>query len=361
MRLLERLWGKRKSSRKSDKKRKGTSNYAYAVTRVRAMKSKLMPKETYPRLLNMSIDEITRFIEESEYKSDIDELAMKYKGADLAEHALNKNLAFTYEKLLRITEGEPNYLITEYLRRYDVWNVKTLLRGKQYNASVEEILESLISAGEFTYTYLSELAGKESYQDIIESLVETEYYPILQRYDGSNLADIENELDKMYYSSLFNAIGNPRSKDRKLFAKFVKLEADVKNLCNLFRLKKAGVEQLDEIMPLMIEGGFALNTEKLAALPYEDFVEGLRKTVYWDTISSVIGPDMDSLTTLESKLTKYSLESATTYSHVSPISIVPIMDYIIYKNNEVNNLRIIVRGKEAGLADTLIKDQLVVI
>lgn len=359
MRLFARYGGDKTS--KSEKKKKGTSNYAYAVTRVRAMKSKLLPRETYPRLLNMSIDEITRFIQESEYKRDIDELAMKYSGGDLAEHALNMNLALTYRKLLRITAGEPNYLVMAYLKRYDIWNIKTLLRGKLYNASVEEILESLISGGELTYTILSALASKATYQEIIEALKETEYYPLLQEFDGTNLAYIENELDKMYYSGLFNAIGKPRSKDRKLFFRFVKQEVDVKNLVTLFRLKKAGVEQLDEIMPLMIEGGLELNIEKLASLPFEEFIENLRKTQYWDAISGVVGPDMDSLTVLESRLARYHLESATTHSHVSPISIVPIMDYIIHKNNETNNLRIIFRGKEAGLDDTLIKDQLVVI
>ncbi|AKB17473.1 MULTISPECIES: V-type ATP synthase subunit C [unclassified Methanosarcina] len=360
MRLLERLWGKN-PYRKSDKKKKGTSNYAYAVTRVRAMKSKLLPKETYPRLLNMGIDEITRFIQESEYKNDVDELAMKYSGGDLAEHALNRNLALTYDKLLRITSGELNYLIIAYLKRYDIWNVKTLLRGKIFNASVEDILESLISAGEFTYTLLSELAAKDTYQEVIDALKETEYYPLLQEFDGTNLAYIENELDKMYYASLFAVIGRPRSKDRKLFARFIKLEVDVKNLSNLFRLKRAGVEKSDEIMPLMIEGGLELNPEKLASLPYEQFIDELRKTHYWDAISSVTGLDTVSLTLVESRLIRYSLESATTYSHVSPISIVPIMDYVIHKNNEVTNLRIIFRGKEAGLDDTLIKDQLVVI
>ena len=348
MRLLERLWGK-KPSRKSDKKKTGSSNYAYAVTRVRAMKSKLLPKESYPRLLNMGIDEITRFIQESEYKNDVDELAMKYSGGDLAEHALNRNLALTYDKLVRITSGELNYLVVAYLRRYDIWNIKTLLRGKLYNASVEDILESLIAAGEFTYTSMSELAAKATYQEVIEALKNTEYYPLLQKFDGTNLAHIENELDKIYYSSLFEAIGTPKSKDRKLFAKVVKLEVDVKNLSNLFRLKKAGVEQLDEIMPLMIEGGLELKPEKLAPLPYEEFVNELQKTQYWDAISGVTDPDTASLTPLESRLTRYYLESSTILSHVSPISIVPIMDYIIHKNNEVTNLRIIFRGKEAGL------------
>ena len=82
MRLLERFRGKKPSQ--SEKNKKGNTNYAYSVTRVRAMKSKLLPKESYPRLLNMGIDEITRFIQESEYKNDVDELAMKYSGGDLA-------------------------------------------------------------------------------------------------------------------------------------------------------------------------------------------------------------------------------------------------------------------------------------
>ncbi|HWQ47360.1 MAG TPA: V-type ATP synthase subunit C [Methanosarcina sp.] len=359
MRLLERFRGKKPSQ--SDKNKKGNSNYAYAVTRVRAMKSKLLPKESYPRLLNMGIDEITRFIQESEYKNDVDELAMKYSGGDLAEHALNRNLALTYDKLERITTGELNYLISAYLKRYEIWNVKTLLRGKLYNASVEDILESLIAGGQFTYTFLSEIAAKATYQEVIDGLRKTEYYPLLQKFDGTNLAYIENELDKVYYSSIFEVIGEPKSKDRKLFARVVALEVDVKNLSTLFRLKKAGLEHPDEIMPLMIEGGLDLRPEKLAILPYDEFINQLQKTPYWDAISSVASPDTASLTALESRLTRYYLESATTFSHASPLSIVPVMDYIIHKNNEVVNLRIIFRGKEAGLDDNLIKDQLVVI
>src|ERR1035437_4915353 len=259
MRLLERFRG----GTPTQKKKKGSSNYAYAVTRVRVMKSKLLPKESYPRLLNMGIDEITRFIQESEYKNDVDELAMKYSGGDLAEHALNRNLAFTF--------------------------------------------------------------------------------------------------DKLYYSSLFEAIGKPKSKDRKLLTRFIKLEVDVKNLSNLFRLKKSGVEQSDDIMPLMIEGGLELNTEKLAPLPYGEFVNELQKTHYWNSISGIADQDMDSLINLERRLTRKYLEYTTTFSHASPISIMPVVDYIIHKNNEVTNLRIIYRGKEAGLDENLIKDQLVVI
>ncbi|HJH31343.1 MAG TPA: ATP synthase A1 subunit C [Methanosarcinaceae archaeon] len=357
MRLLQKFRNIGKSSQY-----KGSSNYAYLATRVRAMKSKLVPKETYPRLMNMGISEITRLIEETEYKQDIDKLARTYSGVDLIEHGLNRNLAETFTKLIKISEGEPNYLIIEYLKNYDIWNIKTILRGKYYNASQNEIKEDLVSAGQLSYTFLSELAGKESYSEVISALEGTEYYPILIGYDETNLSDIENNLDKMYYNGLFNVIGESKSKDRKLFAKFIRTEIDIKNINTLFRLKKAGVKQ-DEIVDLIIDGGLELSTNSiqgLLPLSYDDFIQALNKYSFWDSISDAVGSDTDSLINVETQLKKHSLKSASSFSHVYPLSIVPIMDYIISKRNEVNNLRIIARGKAANLSDEIIMNQLVI-
>ncbi|MGP8336748.1 MAG: V-type ATP synthase subunit C [Methanosarcinaceae archaeon] len=357
MRLLQKFKNKGMTSQY-----KGSSNYAYLATRVRAMKSKLLPRETYPRLMNMGISEITRLIEETEYKQDIDELARTYSGVDLIEHGLNRNLAETFTKLIKISEGEPNHLIIEYLKNYDVWNVKTILRGKYYNASQDEIKDDLVSAGQLNYTFLSELAGKESYIEVISALESTEYHQVLKEYDETNLPDIENNLDKVYYNGLFNVIGESKSKDRKLFARFIRTEIDIKNINTLFRLKKAGVNQ-DEIVDLIIDGGLELSTNninKLLPLSYDDFIQALSKYSFWDSISDAVNSDNGSLINVETQLKKHSLKYASSFSHVYPLSIVPIMDYIISKRNEVNNLRIIARGKIANLSDDIIKNQLVI-
>ncbi|MCG7855092.1 MAG: V-type ATPase subunit, partial [Methanoregulaceae archaeon] len=58
----------------------GPVPYVYVCTRMRVRKSKLIPREDYLRLLNMSIPEITRFIEETQYKKVIDELASSFHG-----------------------------------------------------------------------------------------------------------------------------------------------------------------------------------------------------------------------------------------------------------------------------------------
>lgn len=352
-----------KFTRKSSPKQSGSgSNYAYVTARVRAMKSNLLPREAYPRLMNMGIDEITRFIEESQYKQDVDELARTYDGVDLFEHALNRNLAVTFTKLINISEGELNYLISEYLRKYDIWSIKTILRGKYCNASVEEINDSIVSAGQLSYPFLSSLSEKESYESIIDALSGTDYYPTLKEYDGTNLSDIENQLDKMYYSGLSSTVDNPKSNDSKLFSKFIRTEIDMKNLSTLFRLKNADVEK-DEIADLILEGGLHLSIkeiEKLLPLPFSEFIQSLEKYPYWEDISGIVKPEMDSLVELETQLTKSNIKSASSFSHVYPLSIVPIMDYVLNKTNEVHNLRIILRGKAADLDEEIIKNQLVI-
>lgn len=352
---------------------KGSSNYPYAVTRIRAMRVKLFPRDAYPRFLNMSLDEITRKIGESEYKQDIDELSREYNGVNLIEHALNRNMAESFQKVLRITEGEPHELVMEYLRVFDIEDIKTILRGKIHNIPDDQILQALVTGGALRYTFLSGLVTK-SVDEIIASFRDSPYGPILKKFDGTNLPEIENELDKFYYENLFEAIGLPSSADRKQFDQFVRREIDIKNLSLLLRVKKYEALEnaentdtqciIEDISSMMISHGLVLDTDKLKNLCYDDFIEALRLTPYWDVISPVLeNKDLKSvsLTDVEARLTRYNLTKVTENSRRFLISIIPILEFIIYKTNEVRNLRIIVRGKSVGMDNELIKDRLVIL
>ncbi|WNY24150.1 V-type ATP synthase subunit C [Methanimicrococcus hongohii] len=352
---------------------KGSSNYPYAVTRIRAMRVKLFPRDAYPRFLNMSLDEITRKIGESEYKQDIDELSREYSGVNLIEHALNRNMAESFQKVLRITEGEPHELVTEYLRVFDIEDIKTILRGKQHNIPEDQILQTLVTGGVLRYTFLSGLVSK-TVDEIIAAFSDSPYGPILKKYDGTNLPEIENELDKFYYENLFEAIGLPGSADRKQFDQFVRREIDIKNLSLLLRIKKYEALEnaksadtqcaVEDVTSMIIPHGLSLDTDKLKSLCYDDFIEALRSTPYWDVISPVIeGKDLKSvsLTDVEARLLRYNLTKVTENSRRFLISIIPILEFIIYKSNEVRNLRIIVRGKSVGMDNELIKDRLVIL
>jgi V/A-type H+-transporting ATPase subunit C len=330
--------------------------YAYIVARVRAMKGKLIPRDMYPKFLNMEIPEITRFIGESEYKNDVDELGKKYRGIDLIEHALNQNLALTYRKLIEVSQNEANFLIIEYLRSWDIWNIKTILRGKFSGASEEEILEDVVSGGQLRYRDITEVVKVSTVEGVIAAFEKTPFYPALEGYKG-DLAEIENALDMMYYSNLIKGVA---ATGNKLFLKFLKTEIDLKNLKMLFRMKRAEMER-DDIIKLLIPGGMELkynNLSRLAALPFVEFVRALEEFSYWSAISDISG-DLTSLINIETRLDKYGLVYASKIAYYYPLSILPILDYIVNKKIEVDNIRIIVRGKETDLPENIIKSHLV--
>ena len=48
------------------------------------------------------------------------------------------------------------------------------------------------------------------------------------------------------------------------------------------------------------------------------------------------------------------------FSYLYPLSVLPVLDYLLKKEREVYNLRAIIRGKEAGLSNEIIEDLVVV-
>lgn len=334
--------------------------YAYINARVMAMKSKLLPKETYAKLMNLSIPEIARFIGETEYKSEVDELARKYDGIDLVEYALSSNLAKTYNKLIKISQGEANTLIKAYLRKWDVWNIKTIIRGKLHNIPEEEIIEDLIPAGDLAHEFLLKLA-KSSIDEVISSLEGTPYFELVKDCKEKQCQILEEELDKFYYEKLLESLKEGKSISVKLFEKFIKMEIDIENISSLLRLKKDGIEG-KEIFEHLLEGGNELNKEKLnqlSSLSYKELLKALEQFSYFKALTE-LNLEKASIGDIENKLYKYGKEQSLKISRYYPLSILPILGYMQAKKIEVDNIRAIVRGKESNLKDETIKSLLVI-
>ncbi|MCX8207136.1 MAG: V-type ATP synthase subunit C [Methanothrix sp.] len=334
--------------------------YAYITGRVRAMKTKLIPNEMYARMLNMDIPEIARYLEETQYKEEIDALAKDYSGAELIEHATFANLAKTYRKLLEVSIDEPQFLILEYLRRWDVWNIKTILRGKFYGASDSEIMKYIVPAGELDREFLEGLAKKDSINDVIAAFEGTDFAEALSKYDGKSLASVENALDKLYYFRMERAVGGTLSVGGGLLLKYVRREIDIKNLITLFRMNKAGIEASIVQENLIPGGKLGEELSRMAGQPYADFVRGLEGYPFWSAISDVATADLDGVSRIEARLKAYLIRYAWSLSNYHPLSILPVLGYIVTKETEVANIRKIVRGKEAGLPNELIEEQMVV-
>jgi len=336
------------------------SEWAYIVSRIKVMSRRLIPTSEYLKLLEMDLNSIIKYLEESEYKREIDELAYKYKGVELLEYGLNLNLSRTYRRILRISKGMAREIILKYLKKWDFWNIKNIIRGKRFGFSNEEIEATLVVAGEYDEDFYRSLLMRDNIEDIVKEFEGKPYYPILKRLSEERpLSKYEDELDKFYYSMLLEI--EPRTADLKIFLDFVKMEVDIKNIKVILRLKREEAKP-EEIIEKTIPGGYQLKEEdirKLAASDWKELLELIEKYWFCKGIKELV--ERLELSKFEVCLDKMWAKKVVSQSKYKPVSVLPVLSYILLKKIETDNLRLLARGKEEGIPVDILKEQMVLL
>lgn len=342
--------------------------YIYVCTRMRVRKAKLLPREEYMRMLNMSIAEITRVIEETEYKQEIDELGTAFKGMDLVEVALSWNLAKEYQKIQEIAPGTLKSFTQAYLRRWDIQNVLTILRGKVQGERPGKIKEILIPAGSLDKVVLDRLLSEESNDRIIELLKGHRMYAVLAREfpaarETGSFSRMENELYKQFYAEIL-ADAKAGIKGAASFLSYIQLEIDIKNAKTLFRLR-ADAQSGDDVRDMYIPGGTLTVTDFTSLNSIREaneFIDQIKVNFRNDSLHALLDElkgQKSGFSDIEVRLTRVQLEQMEKMSKRNPFSIHPILVYLEKKKYEVFNLRALARGKESRLPSEKIAEYLV--
>lgn len=353
------------------------SDYAYVNARVRVRKAKLLPADTYPKLLKMEIPEITRFIEGTEYGREINELSSRFTGIDLLENSLNVNEERNYAEVRELAKGDVAVLVARYLERFTSWNLKTILRGRYWGASADEVQKELLiesRADHQFYRNLMEVEGT-GLRPVIDALAQDsrghEWHKLLRDVETKEGADalalqrMEDLLDRAYYTRLLETIP-ANDPDSQLFLQFVRKEIDTVNLGTLLRFEWRG-DPSTRVLEFMIPGGLELHNDDLRRLAEAsnraELLERLKEYDIYEEIKDALARahETNSLAGVQVALVRSLADFAQRFSYRNPLSVLPIINYLLRKHYEVRNLRAIARGKQAGLNEDAIATLLVVI
>ncbi len=348
----------------------GASNPEYVNARVRARRAALLADEDYRKLVRMGSGGIARFMEETEYETEINALGARYSGTDLIEYALNQNLAKHFHDMLKWSEGRLHDLIARYLRKYDTWNIKTIIRGVYSEASAEAIQSDLIRAGELDEQLLDRLSESGSVEEVVDQLEDTIYgEPLRDALDefeqNGVLVPLENAIDREFYTHLLDELPTAHGSEGPTarYVEFLQAEIDFLNARNALRLARSGAD-LDPAA-YFIEGGELFTPRKLRSLvaSTEELITHIRESKYGEDLSSALDEleAADSLIQFEHALDAALLEYTDRLSTVYPVSITAVMSYILAKEREVENIRAIARGREVGLDEAEIEEELVIL
>lgn len=342
--------------------------YPYTYARVSAMRSKLIKRDDYNKLMKMKLNEVIKFLEESEYKKEIDELSVKYSGIELLEVSINKNLTRVLEKLKRISTKNLKMVVQSYMNMKDLENLKTIIRAKFTNFKEDEIKRLLIPVGTFTEEQLIELFKKDSVEDVARSLKFLTLEEEIKSFkEKSNLFEIENKLDRYYYNKIIE-LSRKLPRQGNLLREFLGNEIDVMNLKTMLRLKREGLKA-DKIKPFIFfanDSGQKLNERRLLRFAEKDELEEmileLKKTKFGKILEE--GDDEfkkdRSLIGMETALNKFALNRAILFLHQNPLSFDTILGYMFAKEIETKNLKTVIKGKQLGLDETFILKELVI-
>jgi V/A-type H+-transporting ATPase subunit C len=333
----------------------GRSNYPYVTARVRSMKSHLLPEEEYPRMVARDVHEIARSLQEGRYQEEVDRLSSEYSGAQLVEQATWQGMGREFRRILDWCEGPLEAMVARYFERFTVYNVKTALRGARSGASTEETEQALVPVGLVDRDRWQPALNADTMPECIEALRGLPYGDVVQDMDEESLPVIENALDRTYYERL---IGSVKADDRprEAYLRFLRREIDTINLKNIFRAKHAGVEDFE-----YVKEGEDVDEDlarRILQADWEEVPALLDETDYGEDLRQPVEAYRDSrdLNLLANELEDLHLAEADTFGHRYPLSILPIIDYVLQKEREVDRLRMIAFGKQAGLSREEIED-----
>jgi len=333
------------------------STFPYVNARVRAMRQQLLTSNDYRKLEKMSPAEILETLQQGDYKDDINRFSSDYSDIDLLEKALDHHLARIYEKLMRISPDLIQDLLRAYFARIDIENIKTVLRHTMRDRD-QDIRDMLLPTHDLPEDRLEDLAAMESIGDILEAAEVPGGGALAEYIDpDASLEEMEYALDRAYYRHLLDVAESiPTQGD--LFREFLTLEVRTKNFGLILRLKKHGFDPSDiEDQVLDLSNG-RLDGDLRELILAEDYEEAL-ELVRTQDAGSHIGQDITDITAVEQALQRYKLERGTEMLHREPLSINPVLGYMIGKQVEVSNLRIILQANKADLGQEFMDQNLI--
>ncbi|MBI3809894.1 MAG: V-type ATPase subunit [Nitrospirae bacterium] len=376
----------------------GMTDYAYTNARIRAMQGRLFDRAGYESLLaQATLMDALDALKRSPYAATLERTAEKQDatpGAEARFHldeALRQDLVLSLSKLRRITSDRAHDLLGLLLLRWDVYNLKTVLRGKRAHAPTKEVLASTLPVGWLDEVALAELARAPTLRAVADTL-ETWRAPLARPLreglrvlgDADTLQPLEFELDRFTLTKAFRMVADGDDNDQVVKA-YLRLLVDKTNLLIALRYLEERNTLSEEPIARGTRcssgcngssargheaGRHFLEANGRFTRAHYDAVVGARDARHAmarlaDTpIRRLAGTfpegDAPSLPRIERTLDRALLHAALGLSRGDPLGIGVAVAYIERKVNEVRNLRMILRGKASGMGAEQIREWLII-
>jgi V/A-type H+-transporting ATPase subunit C len=339
-------------------------DFPYVNARVRAMRSRLLtPGQMDELVATPHLAGLLQALSATPYAPDLQEALARYDGLRAVDAALARNLQRTAHAILGFADGPARHLIRLLLLRWDLANLRAIVRGRHAGRSAEEILDAIVPAGTLSEVALKEMAGHQDITalagtlDLLDHpLADALVEGVAEYAKTGDLLGLELRLERAYADHVMRQTAGRR--DARALRDMLMMEIDAANLKTALRLASVDGPSEGERLRFFIPGGRLVTAKSFLALSVASTqasawlhlrIQGFPiKELPRDLI--VFERDLD---------VQLAHTMAGRYIGGDPLGLDIVIGYLAMKTAEVANLRLIARGKFLGLAEDVVRREMV--
>jgi len=331
------------------------NNTGYVAARAKSRKSSLLDRTRLRQLIHQSPEQLPISIGDNGYRAEMDLYAGRYTGADLVEAALTHNLQAELSSILSLCNGQVRALVEVYTGRFRYHNAKVVLRAVLNEVDIEKVKHSILpEESEINAPWLKMIEESSTIREAAEQMRRLPFgKDLLAPSPEARLVEYEDALDRHYFKHALSVL-NSGAPDVRMLRESIQTEIDHRNIINVLEGLAFGLTST-EISEILVPGGRIVSKKNFAqaSSSREGLLDILRQSNRFDSDAfAQILQDSDEARTLDPVITwlrsrEHDMMARMSYLH--PISALPVIHYVAAKVEEVNDLRLIVRGRLAGL------------
>jgi len=347
--------------------------YAAANASARGRIAQFLPADLWSAILAANdLDELVTLLGRSPYQTTLGVITAPGIAPEQVEQALWAYLVRSFRAPLKLVQGKPRNLLEWLWRRFEMDNLKTLLRTVAGGVPPNQIRDSLIPLGavsELPWTALSEAT---SILEVVERL-RSSYYgafyarvldSALDRYRREGqLFVLEVALDLAYFRRLLRLLDSLGGRDRREARHLIGTMVNSQNLLWAFRYRIYFNLSPEEILNYTLQRHLRADATVVRQIALG--------APLWEVVKSIWGnrlPNLDRLVDLSPAEALPELELIfRRYLHTLaldklrgyPFHLGTILAYEILLESEVRYLITVIEGKHAGWSTGRIRTHLI--
>ncbi len=250
------------------------ARFGAIFTKVKALESRMLSTADYQALLRAESEQqvVHYLLHNSEYGKAFKKAEQAESSLISVERALHRYLFDRYEQMMYYVIDADRKLFKTLLMRYEIESLKMVIRTVYSQIQHADIELNITTSQHFQIQDFDKLLSLQSLDQLVDSLMTTDYGAILKPYLGESksrmLFYMEMNLDRYYFKRLYDSILRLKGAGREFMETAFGTNVDLLNVQWIYRGQKHYDLSAEELFNYCLKGGLNLNLTQLKALCY---------------------------------------------------------------------------------------------